>query len=191
MKGSEQAAQFYDAKVRDVEHWTAHYTRSQYFPVWTVIADRLRSLGCTSVLDIGCGSGQLAALLADRDFPSYLGVDFSAGMIAQARRACPAFEFRKADIRTDSAPEDHAYDCVIMLEFLEHIDDELSVIERIRPGAMVLATVPNFPARSHVRHFTGEDAVADRYAPLFAELDVASIRANERGSTFYVMQGIR
>ena len=191
MIGSEQPPEFYDAKVRDVPHWTLHYTRSQYFPIWTVIADRLRSSGCKSVLDIGCGSGQFAALLADRNFPNYLGIDFSPGMVGQARRVCPAYEFRVADIRKDKALEEHPYDCVVSLEFLEHVEDELSVVERIKPGTLVLATVPNFPARSHVRHFQDESAVVERYGTHFDKLDIAAIRASETGSTFFVLQGTR
>lgn len=190
-QGREQDAAFYDAKVRDVAHWTVHYTQSHYYPVWTVIADRLCQSGCSSVLDIGCGPGQVGALLADCGLPRYLGVDLSTGMIRQARRACPSFEFRVADIRSDPVIEDHEYDCAIMLEFLEHVEAELDVLARLRPGTLLLATVPNFPARSHVRHFRSAEEVTERYAPIVRDLSVSEIRANERGSKFYVMQGVR
>nr|WP_161593685.1 class I SAM-dependent methyltransferase [Parerythrobacter lutipelagi] len=190
-RGVEQDADFYDAKVRDVAHWTVHYTQSHYYPIRTVVADRLNRSGRSRVLDIGCGSGQVGAMLADLGLADYLGVDLSPGMVRQASKACPSFEFRVADIHHDNVLESHDYDCVIMLEFLEHIEADLAVIERIRPGTLVLGTVPNFGARSHVRHFRDSGEVRDRYGALLAELDVSEIRANERGAKFFVLQGIR
>ena len=47
------------------------------------------------VLELGCGTGDLLAALK----PSFgVGVDFSAGMIAQARRAHPDLTFLVGDI---------------------------------------------------------------------------------------------
>src|SRR5467141_3806420 len=51
------------------------------------------------VLELGCGTGDLLADLA----PSYgVGVDFSAGMIAQARSAHPHLTFVLGDIEDGS-----------------------------------------------------------------------------------------
>lgn len=191
VKGAERDAAFYDAKVREVEHWTVHYTRSHYYPVWTVIADRLRSSGNGKVLDIGCGPGQVGAMLAARGLDNYLGFDLSPGMVEQARRACPEFEFRVGNIHESDVLENHDYDTVIMLEFLEHIEADLSVVERIRPGTLILGTVPNFPARSHVRHFKNVEEVRARYGGLIEDLDVSEILASEFGTKFFVLQGVR
>ena len=46
--------------------------------------------GGISILDLGCGNGQLARVLAERSFPcTYLGTDFSARLIAEARQKIP------------------------------------------------------------------------------------------------------
>src|SRR6202022_2090271 len=51
------------------------------------------------VLELGCGTGDLLAALR----PSYgVGVDFSAGMIAQARQAHPELAFLLGDIEDSS-----------------------------------------------------------------------------------------
>lgn len=43
-----------------------------------------------SILDLGCGNGELARVLAERDFPcSYTGVDFSSNLMAEAREDLP------------------------------------------------------------------------------------------------------
>lgn len=191
IKGEEKDAGFYDAKLRDVGHWVRHYSQSPYYPVWTVIADRLRASGRQTVIDIGCGPGQFAALLADNGIGEYLGLDLSPAMVKQAQRACPAAQFLVADIHASDALETQVYDCAVMLEFLEHVEEDLSVLERVRPGTLFLGTVPNYPARSHVRHFRNADEVRERYGKVLSGLEIHPVRMNERGSTLFVMQGVR
>ena len=188
---NERGAAFYDAKVREVPHWTLHYTASHYYPVWTVIADRLERSGCTSVLDIGCGPGQVGAMLADRGWRNYRGVDFSPAMVLHAKKACPDFHFEVRDVVASGVVAEGGHDCVIALEFLEHVVEDLAVLSGMRPGTTLLGTVPNFPARSHVRHFKSADEVRARYAALFDPFDVSAIRAGERGAIFWVVQGMR
>src|SRR4051812_32770233 len=54
----------------------------------------------SSVLDLGCGPGNLTALLVQR-WPGarVVGIDSSAEMIARARETTPAVEFQVADLR--------------------------------------------------------------------------------------------
>ena len=63
----------------------------------------------------------------------------------------PRHHFMIRDIETQSLPA--AYEIVICLETLEHLQDDLAVIEKIKPGAYVIFSVPNFDYESHVRHF--------------------------------------
>jgi SAM-dependent methyltransferase len=53
-----------------------------------------------SIADFGCGSGELAGLLAAEGF-RVTGVDCSHCMIELARKRCPEAKFVEADIRTD------------------------------------------------------------------------------------------
>ncbi|HWQ60187.1 MAG TPA: class I SAM-dependent methyltransferase [Candidatus Fimivivens sp.] len=50
------------------------------------------------VIDIGCGVGTEAGYLSDHGF-DVIGIDFSEGMLEQARKAYPDVDFRKADFR--------------------------------------------------------------------------------------------
>ena len=57
-KGKEQDAYYYDQMFIANEHemWTKHYTQAFYYPLWTILSDRIMRSGKTfSVLDIGCG----------------------------------------------------------------------------------------------------------------------------------------
>lgn len=188
--GEEQPVAFYDWSFEQNDHWKAHYTESRYYPLWAVVADRLRRAGAEAVLDIGCGPGQVAALLADKGVPRYLGLDFSPARVEQARAACPQYRFEVADIFETDLPTSWAYDTVLIMEFLEHVEGDLEVLTRLRPGARVIATVPNFPATGHVRHFESAKDVEARYRPAFASLDVEAHLANPEGRRFFLMDGI-
>ena len=188
--GVEQPSHYYDKTFEDVQHWKKHYTQSHYYPLWTVIADRLRSARIERVLDIGCGPGQVACLIRDLGL-TYTGIDFSEARIEYARKVCPELEFICADVFENDVLEIRDYDCVVTMEFLEHVDKDLETIDRIRTSSLVLATVPNFASSGHVRYFKTMQEVDDRYRSHFAELDVVSIAANDRGKTYFLLQGTR
>ncbi len=50
------------------------------------------------VIDLGCGVGTEAGYLSEHGF-DVTGIDFSEGMLEQARKAFPEVDFRKADLR--------------------------------------------------------------------------------------------
>jgi len=187
--GCEQPAEFYDLTFEEADHWKQHYTESHYYPLWTVVADRICRAGAQRVLDIGCGPGQVACLLRDRGIPQYCGVDFSAARLRQARAVCPEYEFAVEDVFLTDRFDTMDYDAVLVMEFLEHIQRDTEVLERLRPGTYVLATVPNFPSRGHVRHFEHAAAVRGRYAPLLGDIDVTTILADNRGKSYYLIEG--
>lgn len=95
--GQKDAA-WYDASFEDRAHWKRHYSESACYFLWTVISDRICRQEPPRVLEIGCGSGQLAELLHDRGVSGYCGLDFSPKRIAHARKRCPACRFEIADV---------------------------------------------------------------------------------------------
>ena len=189
--GAEQPPAFYDERFRNAKHWRRHYTASHYYPLWTVIADRLRRAGAVRVLDVGCGPGQVASLLRDQGLPAYVGLDFSPERVRRAREVCPEYAFHVADVFETDLLANEAYDGVLVMEFLEHVERDLDVLARIRPGALVLATVPNFPAAGHVRFFERAEDVRARYAPLLARLEVHVHLENAEGKTYFILEGVR
>lgn len=70
---------------------------------WIVAA--LREAGWSSgrVVDLGCGSGELAAGVSGAGY-DVLGVDASRAMIARARRTAPSARFRVASLFTTPLP---------------------------------------------------------------------------------------
>jgi SAM-dependent methyltransferase len=185
----EKSADWYDQSFLANEHWRLHYTQSRYYFFWTVIADRLSKAKVNSVLDIGCGPGQLACLLRDKGLKNYIGIDFSEKRIEWARLNCPEFRFVITDVFQTNIFEEYCYDAVICTEFLEHVERDIEVIRKVRTNTLFYATVPNFPFVSHVRHFNSEREVTDRYAQYFRHFYVDSFLASENGKQYYLLEG--
>jgi SAM-dependent methyltransferase len=191
-RGEERAASYYDEVFRSNSHFLLPFYESPYYPTWLLIADRLRRYGCKAILDIGSGPGQFAELMDDAGFPSYLGVDFSDEAVEQAQRRAPRFRFAVGDARSSAVYEDTAFDAIVCMEVLEHVEEDLAIVSNMPTGIRCLMTVPNFPFRSHVRHFDDEDSVLSRYGRFFDDPTVTRLKgvrtANEQ---FFLLDGIR
>jgi SAM-dependent methyltransferase len=74
------------------------------------------------VLELGCGTGDLLATLK----PSFgVGVDFSAGMIAQARQAHPDLTFLVGDVEDPAFVRSlpGPFDCIVVIDTIGALDD--------------------------------------------------------------------
>jgi SAM-dependent methyltransferase len=95
-------------------------------------------------IDVGCGRGDLGATLIDHGW-SVTGVEPS-------RAACEYASTRGIDARcggvSDAGLEPETYDAAVFQHSLEHLTDPVGDLRRVagalRPGAVVLVTVPNF-----------------------------------------------
>lgn len=93
--------------------------------VTPVVLAILRSLGVHSVLDLGCGNGQLCSQLCAAGFDA-VGVDTDQAGIAIARAAYPAIHFYHSGINEDPTQLLHAegrrcFDAVVSTEVIEHL----------------------------------------------------------------------
>src|SRR5436190_7017659 len=75
------------------------------------------------VLEVGCGVGNLARRLAS-EFERVVAIDFSEGMISEARRrtANGAVEYVCADLFEWLKEHPGAYDCIVSVATLHHVD---------------------------------------------------------------------
>ncbi|MEA4907747.1 MAG: methyltransferase domain-containing protein [Chloroflexi bacterium] len=109
------------------------------------LLDRLVEMcaGLGPVCDLGCGPGQVARYLKDHGAPA-LGIDLSAGMLAQARRLNPDIPFHQGDMRC--LPDgDESWGGIAAFYSLIHLDraevtSALAELRRVlRPGGVLLA----------------------------------------------------
>jgi SAM-dependent methyltransferase len=190
--GREVDAAWYDSLYTATEDYHRPYQEVFYYFLWSVIVDRVRRAGSRRVLEIGCGPGQLAAYLLDQGVEEFVGLDFSPRAIDMARRNAPAGRFLVGDARSSGIYTESEYDLIICTEVLEHIEDDLAVVSKFRPGVRCLCSVPNFPYESHVRFFQDDNEVRARYGSFFHSLDVMTFPSpRAREDHFYLLDGVR
>jgi 2-polyprenyl-3-methyl-5-hydroxy-6-metoxy-1,4-benzoquinol methylase len=100
------------------------------------------------VLDIGCGSGDLVALLGREGYRHVIGVDTSAEQVALAAHRGIA-GVRQGDLFEMLQSAEASLDAVIALDVLEHFRPEEAirvldyVARALKPGGRFVARTPN------------------------------------------------
>lgn len=113
--------------------------------------------GGERAVDLGCGTGRHAALLAAR-YRQVLAVDVSTPMLALARtrRRLPRITYQERDLQSVRADFDGTFDLVLSAYALHHVDDLEQTLRGIRelvaPGGRVVlidnvAPTPAVPRR--------------------------------------------
>lgn len=99
---------WYSQGNRATEEEASWVLEGKYKEQAAFIAERMKSLGLKTVLDLGCGSGLFAAQLR-RLVPGveYVGVDSCPAFLEMARRRAPELEFVEANLRTWEEGEGH------------------------------------------------------------------------------------
>jgi len=139
-----------------------------------------------SVLDLGCGPGNLTALLAER-WPAarVRGLDSSPEMIERARRDPRGVEYAVADLRDWLAdPAEPPVDVLVSNATLQwvpgHLDLLAALVARVRPGGWLAFQVPgNIGEPSH----TLRDQIAGR-APYAAHVEGVAQPASHDPATY-------
>ena len=126
------------------------------------------------VVDLGCGPGNLTALLAER-WPTaeVLGVDASPEMVARATPG-PGIAFSVGDLRDWRAPGPDGVDVLVSNATLQWVPGHLELLPRllgeVAPGGWFACQVPgNFREPSHA--IRRELAAEPAYAAHTAEVD--------------------
>jgi SAM-dependent methyltransferase len=114
------------------------------------------------VLDFGCGTGNLLAML-QKYFPlnQYTGADSSATALERTLKKAPGVNAKLIQVSGDDAHLDlssDSFDVVVCSEVFEHIKNEnksVSLIyDLVKPGGTLLCSVPAGPM-SHFDRFIG------------------------------------
>ncbi|XP_039662973.1 methyltransferase-like protein 27 isoform X2 [Perca fluviatilis] len=94
------------------------------------------------VLDVACGSGWVAKLMAELGFRNFVGVDGSKGMLEQAAKTCLYQDLRLALLGTEPLPaQTDAFDVVMIVGALRDSFVPVSVVRELcyaaKPGGYV------------------------------------------------------
>jgi len=153
-------------------HWTEYSESSIANPAVAMrqrLIERLLRLGDAParVLELGCGTGELAAhLLRHHPGIELLGLDVSAVGVAQASARVPRARFAVADLN-QRQEANFAATHAVCSEVVEHIDSPVALLRNakawMQPGCRLVVTVPGGPMSAfdrhigHRRHFTPAD----------------------------------
>lgn len=144
-----------------------------------------------AVLDLGCGTGRHSLWLAASG-ADVTAVDFSEGMLAEARRkpGAQAIRFIVHDLHERLPFEDGAFDRVVSGLVVEHLRELAPFFREMRrvlkPGghAVVSAMHPAMMLRGSVARFTDpatrELVVPGSYPHQFSDIIMASVEAEFR-----------
>lgn len=97
-----------------------------------------------SVLDLGCGSGNISEKLLQRGC-TVVGIDFSEVALEKARKK--GITAKQANVDEGLPEPDNTYDVVWAGDIIEHVFDPMGLIKEVRrvlrPGGVFLLTIPN------------------------------------------------
>ena len=107
------------------------------------IVSRLRPGEC--VLDVGCGSGEMAQRMKARGC-AVVGIELSSEKAAKARAFCD--EVLIGNVESMSLPfEPASFDVIVLSNILEHLHDPGATLRRLapllRPTGRILVDLPN------------------------------------------------
>ena len=124
----------------DRRHW---YFRGRLAVLLDVLARVLPPPPCR-ILEIGCGTGNV--LQAVGRFGQAVGVERDPGLRAVGRAA--GLDIRAGALPDDLPVPDAWADAVLLLDVIEHLDDDLESLRAarraLRPGGVMVVTVPAY-----------------------------------------------
>ena len=148
--------------------------------------------GLGSVVDLGCGPGQVAAYLAAHRVP-VVGVDVSPGMVTSARQRHPHLDFEVGDMRNLAFGGGTLAGIVAFYSIIHIPRDEIPAVlaeqrRVLRPGGLLLLAFHVGDRVEHIDEFLGEtvslDFVFFTRAEMEDHLDAAGfelVRSRQRG----------
>lgn len=119
------------------------------------LIQRIPAAAPRTVVDLGCGPGNLTAILAERWSAAQVsGLDSSEPMIARARADHPQIDFVVQDLRdhlaTSTTPVDVLVSNATLQWIPEHLELMPALVRNVRPGGHLAFQVPgNFDEPSH------------------------------------------
>lgn len=171
----EKQVEYYNKVYKSSTTYNLHYLQSPYLPLLVSILSKIPR--DVAILELGCGTGQFAKMLHDFGYTDYVGIDFSQVAIQSAKERVPDGTFYCENLFNGLVREllQAIGLCYICIETLEHIEDDLGLMANMWHGNDIIASVPTFDSESHLRYFTDDRDIIDRYGDLIHLTEITKI----------------
>lgn len=122
-----------------------------------LVLDALSKVHFASLLDVGCGSGELLSTIARRHpaVATLAGVDLAPSQVAKNKARFPTMDFHALNVQV--AALDQTFDCVVCSEVIEHLDDQGAAMDHlaamVAKGGTLVVTCPTGEMYATERHF--------------------------------------
>ena len=156
----------YDALYSmEQEHWWYHVRRNLIHRLLT--KERAQRGTPLTILDIGCGTGQLMKEM--QAYGSVTGIDISERAVAYCKERGLAPDVGSADALPYA---NNSFDTVVIMDVLEHLQSDTAgareLLRVLKPGGTAIITVPAFmflwsvtdELSNHYRRYTRKQIVA-------------------------------
>jgi SAM-dependent methyltransferase len=180
----DQAAFAAEAKIESTHWWFVERRR--------LFAGLIRECELPAdarVVDIGTGTGANLRLLKQIGFTNVTGIEPSE----DAARWCAEKglgEVRSGDVRARPLP-DQSVDLVVATDVVEHVDEDQGAVSEIyrvlRPGGIVLFTVPAFPSLWGLQDEVSHHYRRYRMGPFLKMLDEAKFQVTNKFYFNYIL----
>lgn len=146
-----------------------------------------------TIVDLGCGVGGFARLLYRKGYKRFLGIDFSNYGIDLCKSRVPTFVFLVGDLLAPKIRERFSkHSTFVILEVLEHINEDIQLISSIPSKSTVIFSVPNKDFECHVRFFNNVEDVISRYNELLKFVSSTEVDKREKpGQKMFLFKTIR
>lgn len=171
----EKGSAYYDAIFKHP------YSTKRYDKIYKVIVDWVGE--SSSILEIGCGTGELAKRLIDAG-ANYRGIDFSEEAIKIAQsKVGEKVEVGNVYDPVQYTDHNHTYDTIIATEVLEHVNDVKAILN-IPSGKRLIASVPNFDDPAHLRTYDSAEEIKNRFKGMLDINRIEEFAMSDKGKIF-------
>ncbi len=102
--------------------------------------------GCSSVLDVGCGTGALGRRLKEKGISEVCGIELSPAAASEAMQVLDRVVEGNVEL-LDLPFEEGYFDCIVCADVLEHLLDPWSAVGKLKkllkPNGCIVASIPN------------------------------------------------
>ena len=91
-------------KLKMEDGWNTGDKNSNYHKLIKIAEYAKATYFNATILDVGCGTGDLSAFLREKNIKSYIGIDIYAPAIIKAKNKYPTEEFILGDVLNDALP---------------------------------------------------------------------------------------